>query len=101
MVATSAIRSPRITEQEVVAAAQSRSVSDEVIRIIGSSKDMTRSYMVKVALVNNPKTPLTVAMRYLPLLRSTDLRNVAKSKGVTSAVANQAKRLMLAKTGGK
>ncbi len=98
VVASAAIRNPRITEQEVVSAAQSRSVSDEVIRIIAASKELTRTYGVKVALVNNPKTPLPTAMRLLTLLRDADVRAVAKSKNVTTAVANQARRLVAAKT---
>jgi hypothetical protein len=94
IVSGAAIRNPRITEQEIVTAAQSRSVSDEVIRIIAGSKDLTRAYGVKLALVNNPKTPLPTAMQMLTLLRASDLKNVAKSRNVSSAVANQAKRML-------
>lgn len=98
VVAVAAINNPRVTEQEVVAAAQSRQVNDDVVRVIANSKEMTRNYMVKVALVNNPKTPLQTAMRFLPLLRASDLNGVSKSKNVTSALANQAKRLVQSKT---
>ncbi|OGR11692.1 MAG: hypothetical protein A2341_02435 [Deltaproteobacteria bacterium RIFOXYB12_FULL_58_9] len=97
MVATSVVRSGRMTEQEVLMAAQNRSVSDEVLRIVANSKDMTRPYGVKVALVNNPKTPQPTAMRFLTVLRQADIKLIAKSKNVPSAVANQAKRMMLKK----
>ena len=99
-VAAAAIRSPRITEQEIISAAQSRSVGDEVVRIIANSKDMVRPYMVKLALVNNPKTPMQTAMHLLTLLRASDQKAVAKSKNVPSAVANHAKRLVNVKAGG-
>lgn len=98
MVASATIRSPRITEQEVVMAATSRSVADEVIRIIANTKEMTRSYAVKLALVNNPKTPLPTAMRMLTLLRENDVRNIAKSKNVPASVSTQARRLIAAKS---
>ncbi len=101
VVAGAAIRSPRVTEGEIVAAAKSRSVSDEVVRVICASKEMTRSYSVKVALVNNPKTPLPTAMRLLPLMRQSDMRALAKSKNITSSLANQAKRMIAAKAGGR
>lgn len=97
VVASAAIRNPRTTEQEIVTCAQSRSVSDEVVRIIAASKELLRGYGVKVALVNNPKTPLPTAMRLLTLLRDADVRAVAKSRNVSSAVANQAKRLVAMK----
>jgi hypothetical protein len=97
VVAGAAIRSPRITEQEVLAASKSRSVSDEVIRIIANSKEMAKSYAVKMALVQNPKTPMQVSMRFLTLLREADVRGLAKNKNVPQAVANQARRLMQTK----
>lgn len=100
MVAVATIRSPRITEQEIVSAAQSRSISDDVIRIICKSRDMTRPYSVKMALAGNPKTPMQTAMKFLPLLRQSDLKSLAKSKNVSSAVSAQAKRILLRKSGG-
>ena len=93
VVATAAIRNPRITDTEVLAAAQNRTMCDEVIRIISMSREMTRPYQIKLALVQNPKTPLPTAMRFLSLLRAADVRNVAKSKGIPQALATQAKRL--------
>jgi len=100
MVCTAVIRSPRMTEPEIVAAAQSRSVNDEVIRIISKSKDMTRSYNVKVALVKNPKTPLQTALNFLKILRQNDLRAVGASKSVPAAVAEQARAMLKQRTGG-
>jgi len=97
LVATAVINSPRITEQEIIAAAQSKSVSDEVIRTIARSKDLSRPYMVKKALVMNPKTPLVVTTRLMTLLRTAELKTIAKSRSVPSAVAAQAKRLLLRK----
>lgn len=100
IVAVAAIRNPRITDQEVQAAAKSRSINDEVIRIIANSKDMTRSYGTKLALVNNPKTPLPVALRFLTTLRATDLKAVAKSKGLPQTLVTQAKKLVASKDSG-
>lgn len=99
MVASAAIRSPRITEQEVVAAAQSRQVADDVVRFIANSRELSRSYSVKVALAKNPKTPATTAMKLLTLLRQSELKSIAKSKNVPSAVSVQAKRILNRKTG--
>ncbi len=100
VVSTGAIRNPRITEQEVAAAANSRSVNEDVIRIIAASKEMTRTYSVKVALVNNPKTPFKTASRFLTLLRQSELRAVAKSKNVSGPVSKMAKQMLQAKLKG-
>jgi hypothetical protein len=54
-----------------------------------------------LALVNNPKTPQGTAMRFLVLLRASDLRAVAKSKNVPTAVSLQAKKLVAKKSGAR
>lgn len=102
VVALAAVTSPAITEQEVIAAAQSRTVHQDVIAHIAKDKknNWTRSYQVKAALVNNPKTPLPEAMKLVGLLNARDLRAVAKSKNVPMGVRNRANQLVRAKRGG-
>lgn len=91
LVAVAAIKNPRITEQEVKMTAMSRQVNEEVIRLITMNNEWTKSYGVKLALLNNPKTPMPIAMRFLPLMRAQDIKGVAKSKNLPSALVNQAK----------
>jgi hypothetical protein len=94
MVAVAAIRSPRITDGEVKTVASSRTVHDDVIRVIGNSRELSRSYGVKVALASNPKTPLPMAMKLLPLLREAEIKVMAKSKNVSAAISTQARRML-------
>lgn len=95
VVALAAVTSPCITEPEIVAAAQSRTVHADVIGHICRDKknNWVRNYNVKLALVSNPKTPLPDAMRMVPMLNKRDLRTIAKSKNVPMAVRNSAARL--------
>ncbi|MEW5855111.1 MAG: hypothetical protein AB2A00_40420, partial [Myxococcota bacterium] len=97
LVAEAVIKSPRITVQEVVSAANSRSVNDSVIRYIANNREMVRSYAVKLALVNNPKAPLAVAQRFLTMLRESDVKAVAKSKSVSAAISTAAIRMVKSK----
>src|SRR4029453_2843108 len=50
MVAMAAIRSPRITDSEIVKASGNRSISEDVLRYIASQRDLTKSYQVKLNL---------------------------------------------------
>jgi hypothetical protein len=100
-VALAAIRSPGITDNEVAKFSSNRGLSDDVIRVIANTKEWTRLYTVKHNLVQNPKCPLAVSMRFLPFLHDKDLKMLAKSKGIPSALSAQAKKLMTQKTGGK
>jgi hypothetical protein len=93
LVAASAIKNPRVTEQEVVTIAQSRSVNDEVIRIVASSREWTKNYRIRLNLVNNPKCPLPSALTLLRSLRANDVKAIAKNKNVPTAVSGMAKRL--------
>lgn len=99
MVSEAAVRSPRITEMEVVSVASSRSVQDSVIRIIAKNREWTRLYQIKLALCNNPKAPISVSMGFLRGLRLHDLKAISKSKNIPSALTLQAKRLVKQKSG--
>jgi len=94
MVAMAAIRSPRITDSEILKAASNRSVCEEVIRYIANQRDLTKNYQVKLSLVQNPKCPVALSMKYLPLLNADDLKHVAKSKNVPGALSTGARRLL-------
>lgn len=92
IVASAAIRSPKMQESEVVLVSRNRNISDEVLRIIGSTPEWVKSYGVKRNLVENPKTPVTIASRLVQHLRENDLRAVAKSKNVTGPIKDAARR---------
>jgi hypothetical protein len=94
IVAAAAIRSPKITGQEVEGFAKARNVSDEVLRIISNNRDWTRGYGVKVALATNPRCPVPTAMKFVNYLQERDLRAIMKSKDVPSPVATHARRLL-------
>lgn len=97
MVALAAVNSPGMTDNEIVKYSANRSLADDVIRVIASTKEWTKLYQVKCHLANNPKCPLPVAMRLLPFLHERDLRNLARSRGVASALTAQARKLLTQK----
>jgi len=94
LVAMSVVRSPAITDGEIVAAAANRAVCDDVIRFISNSREYTKDYAVKLALVNNPKCPLASSLRLLSFLRPDDLRAISRSRNIPGALATAAKKLL-------
>ena len=94
LVASAAVRSPKVTDLEVVGFAKSRNVGDEVLRIIAASREWTRNYQVKLALAANPKTPQPSAVKFLNYLQDKDLKTMMKSKEVSSVVSTQARRIL-------
>ncbi len=97
LVSEAAAKSPRMTENDAARIASSRSVSDEVLRIIANNRELTRSYQVKLNLVTNPRTPFTFSSRLMPHLRDMDVKQIAKSKNIPGAVQKAAKNQMARK----
>ncbi len=92
LVASAVVKSPKITDSEVALVAQSRNVSDEVLRLISGNKDWVKNYQIKLALVSNPKTPLPIAMKHLFTLKEGDLKQLSMSRNVSGAIASAAKK---------
>jgi hypothetical protein len=82
LVQMAVVNSPKITESEILAIASNRQVNDDVLKEIAMNKEWLRNYQVRLALVNNPKTPLSIAMAQVTYLNRRDLSLLAKSKGV-------------------
>jgi hypothetical protein len=97
IVAIAAVTSPKITEQELLSIAQSRNVSDEVIRVVSRNKEATRSYQIKHALATNPKTQQATAMKFVNYLQDKDLQKLMKSKDVPTVIATHARRILMRK----
>ena len=88
------IRSPKVREDEVLPIAQDRTVSDEILRIVMERKDWLKAYPIRLALTQNPKTPVPKALRLLETLQDRDVRQIAKSRNVASPVSAAAVRLL-------
>jgi hypothetical protein len=88
------LQNPRITEDEILGLAKNRNVDDDLLRLIAEHREWTALYQVKVALVENAKTPIPQALRLLNGLGERDIRSLAKSKNVPNIIAAQARRIL-------
>jgi hypothetical protein len=92
LVAVAVIRSPRLTEGEVLAQAQNKVAQDDVLRVIYSNREWLRMYAVRLALVKNPKVPQGVSMRLMNQLHEADVKMLARDKNVAGSVQMMAKK---------
>ena len=86
------IKNPAITLDEVEQIAKMPSVNPDVLRTIAKSREWTRSITVCRNLVRNPKTPMKEALMLLPKLPMSDLRAMAKSGNVRTAIQQAARK---------
>ena len=89
-VAVAVVKSGRLTEGEVKSHASNRNLADDVIREIAKNKEFIRNYPVKVALVNNPKTPVSTALSFVSLLQKKDLQQLSRNRNVSSVISGAA-----------
>jgi hypothetical protein len=104
LVASAAIRSPMIQEQDVERIARMRTVHDEVLRIIATKGEWTENHAIKYNLVANPRTPLAHASRFIAHLREDELKRLEKSRDVSAPVRGLARQMLqrkAKKAGGK
>lgn len=94
LVAVAVIRSPKITDGEILAVANNRAAQDDVLRVVYNNREWLKMYQVKLALTKNPKVPLQAAMRFLIQLRESDVRELARNKNVPSAVQVFARKML-------
>jgi len=93
------LRSPKLTENDVLNYAQQRNLPEDVFAYIGKNKRWSKNYLIKLALVNNPKTPLPIAIKFLDYLHDKDLKDLSRSKNISSVISRSAKRVLLKREG--
>jgi len=94
VVVKNVLENPRVTDDEIISYAANKNLSGEVARIISSKKKFLKSFKVKCALVENPKTPVPAVMKIMPGLPDHVLKEHARSKSVAGVVKITARRIL-------
>jgi hypothetical protein len=94
IVVAAVINSPKLQVEDVLSYATNRSLSEEVVKLIALKREWLQNYQIKLALITNPKTPITVCLKLLSNILEKDLRTIAKSKNVNPMVSRQALRIL-------
>jgi hypothetical protein len=96
LVSIAVLASPRLTEQEVEAYARMASMSEDVLRVIGTTRAWTKNYAVVRALTCNPKTPIAISMGMVNRLIEKDVKALASDRGIAEPVKALARKMMQA-----
>jgi len=86
--------SPRLGESDVELIAAMRNVHEDVLRYIAGERRFLRSLSVVRNLVNNPRTPIDVALPLLKHLFTIDLQFVARNRMISEQIRRQAAKLV-------
>lgn len=91
LVMRAVLASPKLNEGEVERFAGSKSVSDEVLRVIASNNKWLRHYPILLAVVQNPKAPIQRALRLMNQLSFRDINRLSMDRNINPIIRRQAK----------
>ena len=94
MVAAAVLSSPKLSDTEIETFARMTNVSEEVLRVIGTSRGWIRKQAVAAALVKNPKTPPAISMPLLPRMGARELKMLTTDRNVPEVLRLTARKLM-------
>jgi hypothetical protein len=86
------LKNPRITLEEVVRIARSSGLSPNSVDLILATTQWSMSNEIRIALVQNPRTPTPVALKLLPTLPEPVIRQIAKGTAVNQTLKQAAVR---------
>lgn len=98
LVSLAVLASPKVNDSEMEAFAAMKNIQETVLRALATNRKNIKHYGVIRALVNNPKTPIDVALPLVAHLLIKDLRSLSINKNVNETVRKRAIKLFRLKT---
>jgi hypothetical protein len=95
MVGLAVLRARGLTVTEVEGFCGMRHLDADLFMKIAAKRDWIRRPLIALALVNNPKVPLTVSLPLIKRLPLRVLRNIARDRNLPDAVRVQARKFYM------
>jgi len=89
-VAVSVLKNNPVSEQEIEILCHNRSICEDVLEEIARHREWVRKPQVVNALVQNPRTPSPIALRFIPRLSVRELRDLARNRNVPEVIRSRA-----------
>lgn len=94
VVSRTVLQSPKLSDGEVENYATMKSVSEEILRLIARNRAFRKNYNVVRALLNNPRTPIDVALPLIPRMNEKDLKGMGINKNIPDVIRGLAIKLV-------
>jgi hypothetical protein len=91
-VAAAVLSSPKVNDAEVETFARMATVSEEVLRMIGSNRAWIKNYGIVVGLARNPKTPVALSLNLMARLNGRDMSLLSMDRNVPEPLRIAARR---------
>ncbi len=94
LVSLAVLSSPKVNEREIESYAKMANVSEDVLRVIGTTRAWTKSYAVVRSLAFNPKSPIAVSMTLVSRLVEKDVRMITMDRNIAEPVRILARKAL-------
>jgi len=91
------LKNPGLKENEIEMLTKNTGTNVEILRAIANNREWVANRNILYGLVMNPKTPVSLSIRFLSRLGRKDLEFIAKSRSLPVALRNNAKRMIVSK----
>jgi hypothetical protein len=98
LVSLAVLDSPKVSDAEVEKFALQKNVLESVLRAIPMKRKFAKNYNIMRNLVQNPRTPLDLALSLMKNLLAHDLKNLSGNKEVSDTIRKLALRMYRQKT---
>jgi hypothetical protein len=98
LVSLAVLDSPKVSDAEVEKFALQKNVLESVLRAIPMKRKFAKNYNITRNLVQNPRTPLDLALSLMKNLLAHDLKNLSGNKEVSDTIRKLALRMYRQKT---
>ncbi len=89
------LRARGLTITEVEGFCSMRHLENDIFTRIATTRGWIRRPLIALALVRNPKVPLTISLPLIKRLQMRELRNIAKDRNLPEAVRVMARKIYL------
>ena len=96
LVSLAVLSSPKVNEREIESYAKMANVSEDVLRVIGTTRAWTKSYSVVRSLAFNPKAPIAVSLTLVSRLVEKDVRMLSIDRNIAEPVKILARKALQA-----
>jgi hypothetical protein len=97
-VAASVLSSPRVNEAEIETFARMATVSEDILRMIGTNRAWIKNYGIVVGLTKNPKTPLALSLNLMGRLNDRDMSLLSIDRNIPEPLRIAARRKVVEAT---
>ena len=96
LVSLAVLSSPKVNEREIESYAKMANVSEDALRVIGTTRAWTKSYAVIRSLAFNPKAPIAVSLTLVSRLVEKDVRLLSLDRNIAEPVKILARKALQA-----